>query len=315
SGVASCRWVRPILTIAAKLSAFAASVDCSASSAGSRSRATVSAEATFIAVGNTSLDDWPRLTSSFGCTSLASPRSPPKSSDARLASTSLTFMLVCVPDPVCQTASGNSPACAPTRAALRLTISIARISAAGIFSVEMRKCSSERCVCAPHNRSAGTSIGPNVSRSVRVADWLISVSRDKKRGAARPLSIAAPCASLHRRRLLRRSWLCRGGGSRSIFGRGLHRQAQPALVVGLEHLDLDDLAFLDVIGDLVDALLGDLRDVQQTVLAGQDLHDRAEIEQAEHRAFVDASDFHFGGDFLDALLRRLAGVGIDRCDR
>ena len=83
------------------------------SSAGSRLRVTVSAAATFIAVGNTSFDDWPRLTSSFGCTSRPSPRGPPRSSEARLASTSLTFMLVCVPEPVCQTASGNSPACSP----------------------------------------------------------------------------------------------------------------------------------------------------------------------------------------------------------
>ena len=36
-------------------------------------------------------------------------------------------------------------------------------------SPEMSKCCSERWVCAPHRRSAGTSIGPKVSRSVRVA--------------------------------------------------------------------------------------------------------------------------------------------------
>jgi hypothetical protein len=106
-------------------------------------------------------------------------------------------MLVCVPDPVCQTASGNSSACLPasassaaamiaspfflsiapsamfTRAALRFTISSARMSAGCIFSVEMRKCSSERCVCAPQSLSAGTSIGPKVSRSVRVAGGVI----------------------------------------------------------------------------------------------------------------------------------------------
>ena len=29
-----------------------------------------------------------------------------------------------------------------------------------IWQVEMRKCSSERWVCAPHSLSAGTSIGP-----------------------------------------------------------------------------------------------------------------------------------------------------------
>src|SRR5271169_5146167 len=90
--------------MSAKAPALAAKVPSSVASDGSRARDTVSAAATFIAVGNTSLDDWPRLTSSFGCTSRPSPRAPPSSSEARLASTSLTFMLVWVPEPVCHTA-------------------------------------------------------------------------------------------------------------------------------------------------------------------------------------------------------------------
>ena len=73
------------------------------------------------------------------------------------------FMLLCVPEPVCQTESGNSPSCLPastssaaaaiasaffgssvprprlTTAALRLTSARARISSGGIFSVEMSK--------------------------------------------------------------------------------------------------------------------------------------------------------------------------------
>ena len=92
------------------------------------------------------------------------PRAPPSSSDARLASTSFMFMFVCVPEPVCHTESGNSPACAPastssaacaiawasgvsskpssplTRAATRLTRASAISSGSGMRSVEMRKC-------------------------------------------------------------------------------------------------------------------------------------------------------------------------------
>ena len=41
------------------------------------------------------------------------PRSPPRSSLARLAMTSFTFMFVWVPLPVCQTTSGNSASCRP----------------------------------------------------------------------------------------------------------------------------------------------------------------------------------------------------------
>ena len=67
------------------------------------SRSIASAAATCIAVGNTSLEDCPRFTSSFGCTRRAAPRAPPSSSLARFASTSFTFMLVWVPEPVCHT--------------------------------------------------------------------------------------------------------------------------------------------------------------------------------------------------------------------
>ena len=104
SGVASCRCVRPILTMSAN------ACGLRVERVAQRRRAPAAAclrcastAATCIAVGNTSFDDWPRLTSSFGCTRRASPRSPPSSSLARLASTSFTFMLVCVPEPVCQT--------------------------------------------------------------------------------------------------------------------------------------------------------------------------------------------------------------------
>ncbi len=70
--------------------------------------ASASTAATLIAVGKTSFDDWLRLTSSFGWTSRPSPSGPPRSCEARLASTSFMFMLLCVPEPVCQTESGNS---------------------------------------------------------------------------------------------------------------------------------------------------------------------------------------------------------------
>ena len=57
--------------------------------------------------------DWPLLTWSFGCTFLA-PRVPPRISAARLASTSLTFMLVEVAEPVWKTSRGNWPSSLPS---------------------------------------------------------------------------------------------------------------------------------------------------------------------------------------------------------
>ncbi len=56
-----------------------------------------------IAVGKVSFDDWLILTSSLGWIGDLLPMTPPTSWIARLAITSLRFMLVCVPEPVCQT--------------------------------------------------------------------------------------------------------------------------------------------------------------------------------------------------------------------
>ena len=126
-----------------------------------------------MAVGKVSLDDWLRLTWSFGCTGDLPPSGAPSSSLARLAITSLAFMLVWVPEPVCQTTSGKWSASAPsatswaartiasarrgsrwpcsrlTRAAACLTMPSARTSGNGMVSVPIRKFCRLRWVCAP----------------------------------------------------------------------------------------------------------------------------------------------------------------------
>src|SRR5438094_3411235 len=95
----------------------------------------------------------------------------------------------------------------------------------------------------------------------------------------------------------------------------LHGQAHSSLVVGFQHLHLHHLAFLQVIGHGVDPLVADLRDVQQSVAPRQHLHDGAEVQQPQHRAFVDLADLDVRGQLLDALLRRLAALGGDAGDR
>ena len=101
------------------------------------------------------------------------PITPPAISMARLEMTSLTFMLVCVPLPVCQMRSGkcswsfpaitSSAACAMsfdfsgeslprsrlTSAAAFFSTPNALISSGGMVSLPMAKCISERAVCAP----------------------------------------------------------------------------------------------------------------------------------------------------------------------
>ena len=72
------------------------------------------AAAMCIAVGKVSFDDWLILTWSFGWTGFFDPSSPPSISIARLEITSLAFMLVCVPEPVCQTTSGKLSSSLPS---------------------------------------------------------------------------------------------------------------------------------------------------------------------------------------------------------
>ena len=115
------------------------------------------------------------------------------------------FMLVWVPEPVCQTDSGNSSSCLPastssaaatiasaffassmpssrlTTAALRFTSASARISSGGMRSPEMSKWCRERWVCAPHRRSAGTSMSPKVSFSMRGSVMGFTLSRVRQR--------------------------------------------------------------------------------------------------------------------------------------
>src|SRR5574343_1352687 len=98
--------------------------------------------------------------------------------------------------------------------------------------------------------------------------------------------------------------LLRGGfrssGSAALFGCGrLHRQLDAAAVGGFENLDANDLAFLDVVFDLVDAFLGDLGDVQQTILARQHGNDRTEVEDLEHGTFVDLANLDFRRNRID----------------
>ena len=67
-----------------------------------------------IAVGNVSFEDCDMFTWSFGCTGVFEPISPPAISIARLETTSLTFMFVCVPEPVCHTNSGKCSSSVPS---------------------------------------------------------------------------------------------------------------------------------------------------------------------------------------------------------
>ena len=60
----------------------------------------------------------------------------------------------------------------------------------------------------------------------------------------------------------------------------LHRQADLAALVEAEQLDLDLVAFLDDVGGLVDALAGELADVDEAVLGAEEVHEGAEVDRS-----------------------------------
>ena len=205
-GTASCRWVRPLLTMPVFFSSSSLKVWASSRAAGMSRRLTARTAAMCMAVGKVSLEDWERLTESLGWMGLSS--ATPCSSASRLAwltiglarlaiwfsrraMTSLRFMFVCVPEPVCQTLRGNSRSCAPERissqaasmalasaagrqpssalawAAAFFRMANARMMPPGMVSVPILKFSRERCVCAPQSAAAGTRTSPMESCSIR----------------------------------------------------------------------------------------------------------------------------------------------------
>jgi hypothetical protein len=111
---------------------------------GSRLSSISDATAMWSAVGNVSFDDWLMFTWSFGWIGALPPRRPVASSFARPATTSLTFMFDCVPEPVCQTRSGNSAASVPS-----ITSSAART---------MRACSAAGSSPSPRFTSAAARL-------------------------------------------------------------------------------------------------------------------------------------------------------------
>ena len=177
---------------------FACSPACSFSNAGNSTSRALIAVAICIAVGKVSLDDWPILQWSLGCTGSFEPITPPSISIARFAITSFEFIFDCVPDPVCQTTSGKLSSNLPSITSLAawviatprrsskaprvilasaqafLITPSARTMATGCFSQPIGKLIIERCVCAPQYLFDGTSRGPKLSVSVRVCFMLFS---------------------------------------------------------------------------------------------------------------------------------------------
>src|ERR1700744_6335833 len=92
-----------------------------------------------------------------------------------------------------------------------------------------------------------------------------------------------------------------------VFARFLvddaHRQADLAALVEAEELHFHLVAFLDHIARLGDAVLGQLRDVDEAVLRTEEVHEGAEIDDLDDGAVIDLADLRFAGDRLDPIDR------------
>src|SRR5688572_28539848 len=87
-----------------------------------------------------------------------------------------------------------------------------------------------------------------------------------------------------------------------------HRQAQPPALVAIDQLHLHPISLLHDVFRSLRAAVAHLRDVQQGLGAGQDLHERAERRRALHEAFVRLADDRLLRDRLHHLTRTLHGL-------
>ena len=177
------------MTTSGYLSSRFLKVSTSLCAAGIRRSSSIRTAAMCMAVGKVSLELWLMLTSSFGWRSFL-----PAIWFPRLAMTSLAFMLLCVPLPVCQTTNGNSStsfkdmtssqACdiassfswvilSGTSFALAWAAAFFRIPNAWIISLGIVSTPTPiskfwwlLCVCAPQSLSAGTLTSPMESCSI-----------------------------------------------------------------------------------------------------------------------------------------------------
>ena len=70
-----------------------------------------------------------------------------------------------------------------------------------------------------------------------------------------------------------------------------HAEPDPALAIDFQHFDFDDVTLAQLVADFLNALVRDLRDVNQSVLPRQDRHESTKVHEARNTTFVDAADF------------------------
>src|SRR5262245_11858386 len=95
----------------------------------------------------------------------------------------------------------------------------------------------------------------------------------------------------------------------------LAREADLARGVDVDHLHQDLVAFLDLGAHVLHVVIGHLRHVQEAVGAGQDLHERAEVDHPHHLAQVGLVQLGGGRQLLDDGDGLARGRLVHRGDR
>src|SRR5438445_2727856 len=171
----------------------------------------------------------------------------------------------------------------------------------------------------PRCPATATFTGSVIGASRLVAPWA-SVAAPAVAAAAVPP--AAKAAFSHRGRrgkggshhfrvdaLLDRQTL-----GRQLLERGLAAQIEPALAVDLDRLDDYIVADVAHLFHPLDAVVGELGDVDQAVLSRQHFDERTERHDPHDLAFVDLADLDLVGEPLDPVDGLLAALLVDSRD-
>src|SRR5437868_3764525 len=131
----------------------------------------------------------------------------------------------------------------------------------------------------------------------------MAILRTPSRASLAPTEFQAKKKDLERSFFLPPAYLHAGSFCSSNV---LDGQLDTAAVVHVQYQHFHFLAFFQDIGHFFDASIAQHRDVNQTVLARQDVDEGAEVDDALDFTHVDLADFGFSGDAQNALTSRFS---------
>src|SRR5207248_6691984 len=172
----------------------------------------------------------------------------------------------------------------------------------------------------PRYPATATRMAPAISLQSRLVSAWTPVSTSTVPAPAVPPSETALARSRRwrgkrdRHRLLADLLFDRLALRGELFDRGLPAQVEPALAVDLDRLDHDLVADVADLFHPLHAVVGELGDVHEAVLAGKHLDKGAERHDADDLSLVDPAHLDLVGQALDPVDRLLAAFLVDRGD-